>query len=313
MKPPPFTYHAPESVTDALRLLSEHGHGAKVLAGGQSLIPLLNMRLAEPEHIVDVNRLPGLDAIAAGGDGVRVGALVRHAELERHAGAKQVQPLLRRALRLVAHPAIRNRGTVVGSLAHADPAAELPAVLALLGGTVELASASGRRTVGADEFFVGPLESAARPDELAVGAHFPALPPGRSGCAFEEVAQRHGDYALAGVAVTVTLDDGLRVTSARAAYVGVGAPPPVLDLTEVTGGRWDPAPPSWHIQGATPENPSGGGAKPGNTFGELRAYVAERVDPEADIHASAEYRRHLAGVLTERALRTAYADAVADR
>lgn len=282
MKPPPFTYHAPESVTDALRLLAEHGHGAKVLAGGQSLIPLLNMRLAAPEHIVDINRVPGLDGVAADAAGVRVGALVRHADLERDAGAARAQPLLARALRLVAHPAIRNRGTVVGSLAHADPAAELPAVLALLGGTVELASASGSRTVAAAEFFTGPLETTARPDELAVDAYFPAAPE-RSGCAFEEVAQRQGDYALAGVAVLVRLDDELRVESVRAAYVGLGSPPPVLDLTELAAGpvRDD----------------------------RLRAYVAERIEPETDIHATAEYRRHLAGVLTDRALRVAYADA----
>jgi len=283
VKPPPFAYHAPEDVPAALRLLAEHGAGAKVLAGGQSLIPLLNMRLAAPAHLVDINRLAGLDAIAAGPDGVRVGALVRHAALARHAGAARTQPLLRRALRLVAHPVIRNRGTVVGSLAHADPAAELPAVLALLGGTVELASASGRRTVEAAEFFLGPLEPAARPDELAVGAWFPAA-PGRSGCAFEEVTRRHGDFALAGVAATVTLSDDGRVTAARAAYVGVGSPPPVLDLTEAADGGAD-----------------------------LRAYVGGRIEPEADIHATAEYRRHLAGVLTERALRAARRDALGER
>jgi carbon-monoxide dehydrogenase medium subunit len=278
VKPPPFAYHAPDDLPAALRLLADLGPDAKVLAGGQSLIPLLNMRLAAPAHIVDINRLTELDTIDDDdGGGVRVGALVRHARLERDGAAARAQPLLRRALRLVAHPVIRNRGTVVGSLAHADPAAEMPAVLALLGGEVELAGADATRTVAADAFFLGPLESAARPDELAVAARFPPA-PARSGSAFEEVTRRHGDYALAGVAVAVTLDDDLRVATARAAYVGLGSPPPVLDLAPVA--RTD-----------------------------LRAYVAERVDAEPDIHASADYRRHLAGVLTERALDAAVRDA----
>ena len=286
MKPPPFTHHAPDDVPAALRLLAELGPDAKILAGGQSLIPLLNMRLAAPRHLVDINRLATLDTVDAEAGGVRVGALARHARLERDADAARAQPLLRRALRLVAHPVIRNRGTVVGSLAHADPAAELPAVLALLGGTVELACAFGTRTLAADGFFRGPLESAARPDELVVGAYFPAG-PGRSGSAFEEVARRHGDYALAGAAVTVTLDDDLRVATAKAAYAGVGAPPPVLDLTPVAAGLED--------------------------WPDLPAYVAGRVDPEPDIHASAGYRRHLAAVLTGRALRAACRDARGER
>ncbi|MFB4315760.1 FAD binding domain-containing protein [Actinomadura sp. 21ATH] len=284
MKPPPFEYTAPETAAGALRALG--GGDAKVLAGGQSLIPLLNMRLAAPARIVDVNGLAELDTVEVSADGVRIGALARHARVERDRAAAAAQPLLRQALRHVAHPVIRNRGTVVGSLAHADPAAELPAVLAVLGGTVEAASVRGRRTVPAAEFFTGPLESALRPDELAVSAFFPAVPP-LAGTAFAETARRHGDYALAGVAAVVELDDDLRVTSARAGYLSVAATPLVLDLTEaaasaVRTGDW-PA---------------------------VAAYARERLDPDADLHASAAYRRHLAGVLTERALRAATSEAL---
>lgn len=276
MKPPSFTHHAPRTVDEALRVLAEVD--GKVLAGGQSLIPLLNMRLAAPGHLIDINGLTSLDTVDAGPDGVRVGALARHTRVER----SKAHPLLCEALRHVAHPVIRNRGTVVGSLAHADPAAELPAVLALLGGSVEVASVRGRRTVAAADFFEGPLESCLAPDELAVSAFFPA-PPVRSGTAFAEVARRHGDYAMAGVAVLVTLDEDLRVSTARAGYLSVGGTPLVLDLTESLGHR-PPASCDWAAAGA---------------------YARERLDPDGDIHASPEYRRDLAGVLTERALRTA--------
>lgn len=279
MKPPPFAYTAPRTLDAALEALAEPG--AKVLAGGQSLIPLLNMRLAAPARLVDVNGVAGLGALEATAAGVRAGALVRHAAAGRSEGAARVQPLLRRAVRHVAHPAIRNRGTVVGSLAHADPAAELPAVLAVLGGTVEAASVRGRRTIPADAFFAGPLEPALAPDELAVSAFFPAAPP-RSGSAFAETSRRHGDYALAGVAVTVALGADGTVRSARAGYLGVGATPLVLDLTSVAA------------EGAC-----------------AAAFARENVDPDGDVHASADYRRHLAGVLTDRALREATAEALA--
>nr|WP_308207541.1 FAD binding domain-containing protein [Actinomadura madurae] len=214
MKPPPFGYHAPATLAEALDALAA-APGGKVLAGGQSLIPLLNMRLAAPSDLVDINRVAGLDTVHVGDGGVRVGALARHARVERSAEAAAVQPLLGQALRHVAHPVIRNRGTVVGSLAHADPAAELPAVLAVLGGTVEAASARGRRTIPAAAFFRGPLEPALEPGELAVAAFFPAAPP-RTGTAFAETARRHGDYALSGVAAVVGLDEDLRVREARA-------------------------------------------------------------------------------------------------
>ncbi|WP_067462960.1 FAD binding domain-containing protein [Actinomadura macra] len=282
MKPPPFAYHAPRTLREALDALAADP-SAKVLAGGQSLIPMLNMRLAAPSALVDINRVAELDTLHVGEEGVTAGALARHARVERSDEAAAVQPLLRLALRHVAHPVIRNRGTVVGSLAHADPAAELPAVLALVGGTVEAASTAGRRTVPADVFFRGPLEPALEPGEIAVSAFFPAVPP-RTGTAFAETARRHGDYALAGVAALVTLDGDLRVAAARAGYLGVAATPLVLDLT--------------------------GPAGPGGDWTAAAAHVRDRIEPEADVHAGVEYRRHLTGVLTERALRSAAAVAL---
>jgi carbon-monoxide dehydrogenase medium subunit len=290
VKPSAFGYHAPRGVGDALDTLgalAEAGAGAKVLAGGQSLIPLLNMRLAAPAHLVDINRLTDLDTVEVSGDGVRVGALVRHTRLLRSDDAARSQPLLRLALRHVAHPVVRNRGTVVGSLAHADPAAELPAVLAVLDGRVEVASVARRRTLTAAEFFAGPLEPALEPGELVVSAFFPAL-PAHGGTAFAEIARRHGDYALVGVAAVVVLDDDLRVRSARAGYLSVADTPLVLDLTGEADRR-------------TPE---------ACDWAAVAAHAASRLDPGEDIHAGADYRRHLAGVLTERVLRAAAANAL---
>ncbi len=265
MKPPPFRWSSPGTTAEAVALLAADPR-AKVLAGGQSLIPLLNMRLASPPHLVDINRVAELDAVEVTGDGVRVGALVRQAHLERDEAARKVCPLLGDALPLVAHPVIRNRGTVVGSIAHGDPAAELPAVAALLGATVRIASAAGVRDVPADVFFVAPLETALRPGELVTSVWFPAVPPA-TGTAVVELSRRHGDYALCGVAATVDRETG----AARAAYLGVAPVPLVLDL---------------------PADDPGG-------------YAAASVDPEADIHATAAYRRHLAAVLTRRALAAA--------
>jgi carbon-monoxide dehydrogenase medium subunit len=241
VKPRPFRYSRPESIAEALALLDAD---AKVLAGGQSLIPLLNMRLAAPDHLVDINRLTELSYVKVSGGQVRVGALARHAEVLASADAAKAQPLLRQALRWVAHPAIRNRGTTVGSLVHADPAAEMPAVLALLGGTMRVASAAGERSIPASEFFLGTLESALQPGELAIEAQFPAQAQHRAGTGFVEISRRRGDYAVCGVAALAWL---------------------------AADGR---------IGGAT-----------------------------ADIHATASYRRQLAGVLTERAVISALAGA----
>ncbi len=283
MKPAGFTYHRPATVDDAVAVLAEVSPAGKVLAGGQSLVPLLNMRLAAPEHLVDINRLSDLGYVRVDGDGVTVGALARHADVERDDAAYAVLPLLRDTLGYVAHPTIRNRGTTVGSIAHADPAGELTAVLALLEGTVALRSAArGERTVAAADFFTGPLSTCADAGELVTSVTFP-VPEGRTGAVWTEVARRHGDYAVCGTGVVVTLDDDLRVAGARAAYVSAGPEPVVLDLTEAVAGRaFDDA--DWPAAGRL---------------------AASRLDPDDDIHATAAYRTHLAGVLTTRALREA--------
>jgi carbon-monoxide dehydrogenase medium subunit len=281
VKPSPFTYHRPGDLAEALAVLGEVGHDGKVLAGGQSLIPLLSMRLAAPAHVVDVNRLAELAYVRTGADGVRVGALARHAQVQADDDAAERQPLLRQALQLVAHPVIRNRGTTVGSLVHADPSGELTAVLALTGGRVEVASSLGNRTVPAQDFFIGPLESAVGAGELAVEAFFPAV-PARTGTAFVEVARRHGDYAVCGVAATVRLDVDRAVTLAAAAYISMSAVPTVLDLTEAAPtGSLTTLPGAWSQAGDA---------------------AADLLEPDGDVHASAAYRTHLARVLTARAL-----------
>jgi carbon-monoxide dehydrogenase medium subunit len=288
VKPSPFTYHRPETVEEALAVLADVGADGKVLAGGQSLLPVLSMRLAAPGHLVDINRLADLAYVRSDPEGVRVGALARHAAVERDDAAAGVQPLLRQALRLVAHPTIRNRGTTVGSLAHADPSGEMTAVLAVLRGTVTLASAAGRREVAAADFFVGPLESAVGAGELAVEAFFPAAPPS-SGTAFVEVARRHGDYAVCGVAAVVTPAEN-RVRT-RLAYVSMGPTPPVVKIDMPVPA--DPAAPS--------------------SWDEATERALSGLEPEGDIHATAAYRLHLARVLTARALARAWSASGAGR
>ena len=215
MKPPAFDYHRPGSVEEAVRVLADLGPDAKVLAGGQSLVPLLNMRLAAPKALVDINRLADLSYVQSDGETVRVGALTRHAHLTRDGAHSVALPILGQATRNVAHETIRNRGTTVGSIVHADPAGEMPAVLLLLcDGSVQLASATGTRDVAAAEFFLGPLESALGPGELAISATF-RVPPGRTGSAWLEVSRRAGDYAMCGVGVIVTLADDRTIASAR--------------------------------------------------------------------------------------------------
>jgi len=277
VKPPPFGYSRPETVEEAVSVLAGRDPDGKVLAGGQSLLPLLNMRLATPGHLVDINRLSELSHVRVADGHVVIGALARHAEVLADQDVARAQPLIGQALALVAHQVIRNRGTTVGSIVHADPSGEMTAVLALLGGSVLLVSTSGERIVHAHEFFLGPLESDVRPDELATQVHIPVL-PARAGTAFAEVSRRHGDYAVCGVAVRAELDDADAVSRATAAYLSVAGTPLVLDLSDAGG---DPA-----------------------AAGRL---ARDRVSPGGDIHATAGYRKHLAGVLTERAL----ADAIA--
>ena len=281
MKPAPFAHHAPRSVEEAVSVLAEVGHDGKILAGGQSLIPILNMRLASPAHLVDINRVTGLDGVEVGPDHVRVGALVRHAQLERHEDAYAALPLLRQALVNVAHPAIRNRGTTVGSIAHADAAGEMPAILVLTDGVVEVAGPKGTREIAARDFFEGPLETSLAEDEMAVAVRFRRFATGTA-TAFAESARRHGDYAMAGVAAAVTATDGV-VTAASASFVSVTDVPTVLDLTDVLGGQQTDAA-DWSAAAEA-----------------VRAHI----EPEGDIHATADYRRMLAGELARRVLRQA--------
>jgi carbon-monoxide dehydrogenase medium subunit len=220
MKPPPFDYHAPETLDEALRLRAELGPDGSILAGGQSLVPMLNMRLARPSALIDLNHIAELAYVRREGRGIAVGAMTRHRALERSDDAHVANPLLREALAHVAHPIVRNRGTIGGSIAHADPAAELPSVLVVLGGKVTAASVSGSREIPAEELFEFHFTTALRPDEILTEVWFPELGP-RDGHAFLEISRRHGDYALAGVACV--LHDG----EVRMAFTGVG-PRPVL-------------------------------------------------------------------------------------
>ncbi|GAW52314.1 MULTISPECIES: FAD binding domain-containing protein [unclassified Nocardioides] len=267
MKPAPFDYRRPGTLAEAVAALAGEPN-AKVLAGGQSLVPLLSMRLAAPAMLVDINGLPGLDTISVEEGGVRVGALARHAAVLASPDVRRVQPLVSLALANVAHATIRNRGTTVGSLVHADAAAEMPVVLSLLGGSVDVEGPAGRRTIPADELFVGPLESSVHHDEIAVSAFFPALADG-AGVAFEEIARRHGDYALVGAAALV---DGDEVS---VGYLSVSDVPTVVDLSGV----------------------------PIDEMGEA---ALERLEPAEDIHATAAYRAQLVRVLTTRVVRSAY-------
>jgi 2-furoyl-CoA dehydrogenase FAD binding subunit len=282
VKPAPFAFVRPQGLQHALEALAAD-EGAKVLAGGQSLVPLLNMRLAAPSTLVDINGLPDLDHVTVAADGVRVGALARHADVLASPDVRRAQPLLSLALEHVAHATIRNRGTVVGSLVHADAAAELPMVLGLTGGTLRVASLSGTRDIPADELFAGPLESTVSHDEIALEAFFPALVTGE-GVGFAELARRHGDYAMCGVGALVRVE-GERVTRAWAGYLSVSDVPTVVDVAGALG----------EVDDAS--------------LAAAAELALDRLDPVGDIHAGADYRAHLVRVLTARVLRAAYHDA----
>jgi carbon-monoxide dehydrogenase medium subunit len=278
MKPPVFRYERPSSLAEALQLLAEHGDEARSLAGGQSLVPMLNLRLAVPGVVVDLNALPGLDAIEVSGDALLVGALTRQRTLELSAEAAAVGALAD-GLPLVGHVATRNRGTVGGSIAHADPAAELPLALLALGGSVVVDGPHGQRQVPADDLFAGFLTTTLRPGELVVEVRFP-LPRNGDGSALLEVAQRHGDFPLAAVAVSLLVDGDGRIGAARVA-AGAVADRPLL-LPEAAGAL---------VAGADPE--------------EAGRVAAGAVDPVGSLHAPADYQRHLVGVLVARAVRRA--------
>jgi aerobic carbon-monoxide dehydrogenase medium subunit len=278
VKPAKFDYHAPPTLDEALALLVRYDGDAKVLAGGQSLVPLLNFRLARPAALIDLNRIKSLAYIHEHGGQVRFGAMTRQRAIEFSPIVAQRLPLLREATHWVGHLPIRSRGTIGGSIAHADPSAEYPAVLTALGGEVVVRGPKGERTVAPDALFETYLTTTLAPDEILTEVRLPAMPEG-AGWAFEEFARRHGDFAIVGVAAAVWRSGG-RIT-ARLATAGAGATPRRLRASEEIIERDGLA--SAAIAGAARR-------------------ASELVEPDSDIHASADYRRHLVGVLTERAL-----------
>lgn len=283
MKPARFDYVLPATVEAAIEaLVASNGEG-KVLAGGQSLLPLLNFRMTRPSVLVDLNGITGLAYIEDRGDRIAIGALTRHRDLEHSPLVASRLPVMSAAMRHVAHLAIRNRGTIGGSLSHADPAAELPMLSAFYDARIAIQGPNGRREVAAETFFVDALTNCLEPDEIVVEIEFPVLDHG--GWAFEEVARRFGDFALASIAVSVRRG-GSGLEDARIAVMGVADTP--LRLREAEGELL-----GLGLDDQTPER-----------FSEI---VVSKVSPNDDLHASAEYRRHLLGELSKRALRTALA------
>jgi carbon-monoxide dehydrogenase medium subunit len=288
MKPAPFEYHAPTTVEEALDLLAEHGDEGKVIAGGQSLLPMLAMRLASPPQLIDLNGNAELAGITQPDDGVAFGATTRERAVERSALATRQVPVLAHALPLIGHEAIRNRGTIGGSIAHADASAELPAVAALTEAVMVLRSrAGGERVVPASSFFEGHYTSALGDDELLVEIRMPRSPAG-AGWSFEEVARRHGDFAIVGVGAMVSLNGGSTIDAARLCLIGVADVPLRLPAVEA----------------ALVGRPASA-----ETFTAAAADAVAGLDPASDVHGSAEFRRQLARVTVRRALTTAAARA----
>lgn len=281
MKPAPFEYVRPASLEEALDALRDGGSGAKALAGGQSLIPAMNFRLAQPSLLVDLAGLDGLRGIRpTERGGLRIGAMTRQRAVERSALVRERAPLLGETMEWVAHPQIRNRGTIGGSLAHADPAAELPAVMLALDATFHVQGPAGARRIPAREFYMGLFTTALEPDELLVGIETPA-PAAASRFALEEVSRRHGDFALAGVAVALTPADDGSVEDVAIGLFSVGDGPTLSEAGAAV------------LIGRPLER---------STIAEAADATAEALDPPSDIHATAAYRRHLVRVLTRRAL-----------
>ena len=283
MKPPPFEYHQAGSVDEVVSLLAEHGDEAKILAGGQSLVPLLSLRLARPAHLVDINRVGEL-VVLENGNGLRFGATVRHRTVERSEVVRTANPLLAYASRFIGHGAIRNRGTIGGSVAHADPAAEIPTVLAALDGEVEARSARGTRTVAAADLFEGFLTTSLEPDELLTAVRLPAW-HADTGWSFQEFSRRSGDFAIVGVAATIRLNGDGTVAEARLAFSGVDTKPVRANDAEAS------------LSGATPSD---------DVWATAAREAAAPFEPASDIHGSSAYRKHLAAVLAERALKEAH-------
>ena len=288
MKPAPFEYQRPDNLASVLELLAEHGDEAKILAGGQSLVPTMNFRLAQPGLLIDINRLGELAYIRKDPAGLRIGAMTRQRAVEKSALVAEQAPLLAETIPYIAHPQIRNRGTFGGSIAHADPAAELPAVMLAHDARMRAVKQGSERWIAADEFFVGLLATSLEPDELLVEIEVPALPAG-TGHAFVEFARRHGDYALVGVAARVMIDGKGLCTSTRVVLMSV-AERPVIAASAAAALD---------------------GQKPATEAIRAAAHDAATsdIEPHSDVHASSEYRRHLAEVLIARAVERAVARA----
>jgi len=283
MKPPRFDYLAPRTLDEALAHLHHHGDQAKILAGGQSLIPMLNFRLAHPGVVVDVNRLTDLAYVRQQDGGVAVGALTRQHAVERSDLVRARVPIVAEACRFIGHAPIRHRGTFGGNLAHADPASELPAVMVALEAEMAVASRAGNRAVPAGEFFIGPLTTALRPGEMLTEIRIPAAPP-RTGGAFVEMARRAGDFALVGVAALVTLDEAGQCARARIALCGVGPTP---------------------VRARAAEDALVGQAPTTAVLDEAADRAAAATSPPSDVHGSAEFRRKLARHFARQALAAA--------
>ncbi|HYF96160.1 MAG TPA: xanthine dehydrogenase family protein subunit M [Symbiobacteriaceae bacterium] len=290
MKPAPFSYVRPESLTGALRFLAEHPDEAKPLAGGQSLLPVLNLRLSRIAYLVDITRIPGLAEIESTGDGgLALGGLVRHRELAASPLVRDRAPLLAQAASLIGHNAIRNRGTLGGSVAHADPAAELPAALVALEATVLIAGADGERECPAGSFFLGLMTTALAPGQLITGVRVPPPVP-RSGWAYLECARRHGDFAMVGVAAGIALDQGGSCAAARLVFSGVGDLPHRAQAAEAL------------LKGRVLTS---------DLLAEAARAAVQPMDPPSDLHASGSYRREVAQVYATRALQSALDQALA--
>ena len=292
MKAAAFDYVRAGSVAEACELLARDGADVKLIAGGQSLVPMMAMRLTRPRRLVDINEIAALKFVALEADCARTGACTRQSVIERDAALAARVPLLQQALAWVGHAQTRNRGTVGGSLAHADPAAELPLVAAVLEATIVLRSAAGARAVGARQFFLGPLTTATAPDECLEEIRWPVWSSGRTGAAFTEVSRRHGDFAIVAAAAQIELDAGGACSRASFGLGGGAAAPlafPAL-AARLTGTRME----SDAVQSIAHE-------------------AAAQFDPGGDLHASAAYRTHLAAVLAARTLRAAYEQAAFTR
>ncbi len=283
MKPASFKYVAAASLEHALALKAEHGDEAKFLAGGQSLMPTMNFRLAQPAILIDINRIEGLGTIRPDDrDGAVIGALTRYRTLERDPGFARAYPLIAEALPHIAHPQIRNRGTIGGNLSHADPASELPAIMLALGARFHIQAENRERWIEASDFFVGALTTDLQPDEMLVEVELASAQP-RTGCCFMEVARRRGDFAIAGVAAMMTLNARGKCTHVRLAFCGVGETP--IDASSAAEALVGHAPTDAAIR-------------------DVAASVQSLIEPGGSVHATADYQRHVAGILAERALQT---------